>query len=250
MDFTLELLDTTESTQDVIRDLAGNGEREGIAVMAIRQTRGRGREGHAWISPPGKNLALSILLRPRLKLPEAALMGLLAGVAVAETLAGMQVPHPGLKWPNDVLVNDKKIAGILSEAAINRSCLQYVILGIGVNVNSEGSDFPPEIATTATSVALCTGRMWDIQEVALKLLEAIKTLYERLPYEEFGFVREMWRTRWLHEGLLMRWGEKTGQAVGINELGALILKTPTGGTEVIVAGDVFPAYPQENPRSL
>ena len=138
MDRTTKLIvyEEVASTQDIARKLAQEGDPGPVAVMALRQTSGRGRSGRSWISPPGKNLALSVLLKPKLAPQEAPLMGLLASLAVAAALDAKGVPSVALKWPNDVLVEGRKIAGILPEASVKGNTLEFVIIGIGLNVNS------------------------------------------------------------------------------------------------------------------
>ena len=186
------------STQDLVRELALHGEPEGVAVMALEQTAGRGRAGHSWVSPPEKNVALSLLLRPRIDPAEAALLGMMASIAAANTVEACGVAKAELKWPNDVLVNGRKIAGILPEAALNDRAVQYVILGLGLNVNSEGEDFPPELQDSITSISLSTGRKQDLEATARLFLREMAMLYERVVREGCGFIPGLWETRWAH----------------------------------------------------
>ena len=192
-----------ESTQDLARELALRGEPEGTAVMALNQTCGRGREGRSWISPAGKNVALSVLLRPPLTPREAVLLGFLASVAVAETVEARGVFRAQLRWPNDVLVQDGKIAGILSEAVFQTGTVPFVIIGIGLNVNASDADFPPDLRTPATSLFLSTGSTADPQEVAEELLENLDTLYGRVKAEGCAFIPPLWQRRWAHKGKIL-----------------------------------------------
>ncbi|MBM3298707.1 MAG: biotin--[acetyl-CoA-carboxylase] ligase [Deltaproteobacteria bacterium] len=230
-----------ESTQDLAREMALQGAPAGTAVMALNQTRGRGRMGRSWISPPGKNLALSLLLRPTLLPRDAPLLGLLASIAVAETVEDAGVPEARLRWPNDVLVSDKKIAGILSEASMDDRSVEFVIVGVGLNVNAQESDFPADLPTPATSVLMCTGRESDLEQTARRLLGHMDRLYEKLNREGSGFVPPLWESRWAHCGVRLTHKKVTGVGHGIGSDGALLLKTDQGRIERITSGEVLPA---------
>jgi len=229
------------STQDLARDMASRGEPEGTAVMALKQTRGRGRAGHAWVSPPGKNLALSVILRPRLRPAQAPLLGLIAGIAVAEIAEFMGVPRVLLKWPNDVLVDEKKIAGILSEASIRGDEVEFAIIGIGFNVNADLSDFPDDLAASVTSIKLSTGKEWELSDAANQILDRLGPLYDRMITEGCGFVRPLWESRWGHKGQVVNWEGIIGVARGILDDGSLVLRASDGRVHNICAGDVVPA---------
>ncbi len=142
----LIIRNSLSSTQDLVRELAQHGAPEGVALMALEQTAGRGRAGHSWVSPAGKNLAFSLLLRPKIDPAEAALLGMMASIAAANTVEACGAAKAELKWPNDVLVNGRKIAGILPEAALNDRAVQYVILGLGLKREFRRGRFPPRIA--------------------------------------------------------------------------------------------------------
>ncbi|MFZ5867287.1 MAG: biotin--[acetyl-CoA-carboxylase] ligase [Thermodesulfobacteriota bacterium] len=228
------------STQDIARKLAQEGDRGPVAVMALRQTSGRGRSGRPWISPPGKNLALSVLLRPKLAPQEAPLMGLLASVAVARVLEAKRVPSAALKWPNDVLVDGRKIAGILPEASVKGNTLEFVIIGIGLNVNSRFSDFPIELHDSVTSVLIVTGREWDLQEAAHDLLKEMDALYDRVIKEGCGFIPSLWGARWAHKGRMLTRDGLEGRAEGIGPLGSLILRASDGRRVEINSGEAEP----------
>src|SRR6185503_3177186 len=127
-------VESISSTNDMARDLALSGAAEGLCVIAREQTSGRGRQGRSWSSPPGEGLYMSLVLRPEVEASQSALITLAAAIAVAESLRLDFDVHGDIKWPNDVLVNGRKICGILVEAAIERNRLQYAVMGIGVNV--------------------------------------------------------------------------------------------------------------------
>jgi BirA family biotin operon repressor/biotin-[acetyl-CoA-carboxylase] ligase len=229
-----------ESTQDLVKELARAGEPEGVAIMAINQTKGRGSFQRSWISPPGKNLALSLLLRPSFPLSEVILLGLAASIAVAQTIEAFGVDQVRLKWPNDVLVRNRKMAGILSEAFMGTHGLDYVIIGVGINVNTMESDFPPDLLDKVTSLLICTGRNWSIRDTAVAFLKNIEVLYERANNEGCGFITEQWQERWAHRGVMMNRNGFDGIAEGIAPDGALLLRTESGRLERIISGRVEP----------
>ncbi len=214
-----------ESTQDIAKQMALSGEAEGLAVMTLKQTGGRGRSGHTWISPAGKNLALSLLLRPRLASNAMPLLGLVAAIAVAETVETRGITRAELKWPNDVLVSGKKLAGILPEAGMMGDSVKYVIIGIGLNVNSEADDFPPELRRSVTSLFMCTSMQWDLVDTAKELLKHVEDLYKRVHSEGPGFVPTLWSDRWAHLGRTFAYNGVMGVGQGISSNGSLILKT-------------------------
>ena len=240
-----------ESTQDLARELAIRGEPEGLAIMALNQTKGRGTSGHSWVSPPGKNLALSMILRPRLAPEEAPLLGLMASIGVAEAIeAGIGRPAQ-LKWPNDVLVDGRKIAGILPEASLNNREISFVIIGIGLNVNAELSDFPPDLRDSVTSLRLSAGRQWDLEGTARDLLQAMELLYERVKREGCGFIPQLWATRWAHRDARLGRNGLTYTAEGIDADGALLIRSDSGELHRLTSGPselVWPDLRQQNSR--
>ena len=214
-----------ESTQDLAKAMALGGEPEGSAVMVLKQTSGRGRSGHTWISPAGKNLALSLLLRPRIPPDEIPLLGLMAAIAVAETVEAQGISRAELKWPNDVLVSGKKVAGILPEAGMIGGSVSYVIIGVGLNVNSEMSDFPPDLRGSVTSLFINTAKQWDLVDTAKKLLKHMDHLYNQVQREGPRFIPALWSARWAHLGRTFAYNGVTGVGQGISADGCLILKT-------------------------
>ncbi|MDQ7781284.1 MAG: biotin--[acetyl-CoA-carboxylase] ligase [Desulfomonilaceae bacterium] len=237
----LVIYEEAESTQDLAKSMALSGEPEGTAVMALDQTRGRGRVGRSWVTPRGKNVALSVILRPRLSPRDAVLLGLLASVAVAEAIEEMGVPEAQLKWPNDVLVYDRKVAGILSEGIVSGSRMDFLIVGIGLNVNSTESDFPSDLRTPATSLLMCTGREWDLPEVARSILKHFAVLYDRVKSEGCGIVPPLWERRWRDRGKQLAHEGMVGIGKGLDADGALVLEQSNGSVVRINCGDVLPA---------
>jgi BirA family transcriptional regulator, biotin operon repressor / biotin---[acetyl-CoA-carboxylase] ligase len=236
----LIVLPETESTQDVAREMAASGAPEGTAIMAFNQTKGRGRFGHTWISPSGKNVAMSLILRPRMAPGEAVLLGLVAGVAAANVVEKHGISGVGLKWPNDVLVKEKKIAGILSEASLDGGEIHYIVIGLGLNVNTQQSDFTETFPVEATSLLMCTGKLWDVEAIARSFLAEISLLYQRVRIEGSRIIPGLWQARWAHRGRIVVHDGMTGVAEALAPDGALILKSYDGTQIRIVAGEVSP----------
>jgi BirA family transcriptional regulator, biotin operon repressor / biotin---[acetyl-CoA-carboxylase] ligase len=227
-----------ESTQDLAKAAAVNDGTDGMAIMALKQTKGRGRLGHQWVSPPGKNLAISLVLRPAISPQELPLLGLLAAVAVAETVESAGVTEAQLKWPNDVLVKGRKIAGILPEAAVQGDAAKFLVIGVGLNVNVQEDDFPGELQDTLTSLKMCTAKEWDLVEVAQELMRCMDELYARVHKEGCGFIPDLWATRWAHRGKPLVRDGVTGIGEGIDRDGALLLRTDDGSVVRITSGMV------------
>lgn len=244
----LVILQEAESTQDVAREMAKRGEPEGTAVVALLQTKGRGRLGRSWISPPGKNLALSLILRPQMPPDEAVFLSLLASVAAAETVEAAGVIGAELKWPNDVLVGGRKIAGILPEAAMLGKTLEFIIIGLGLNVNSVTADFPPELRSSVTSIFLCTGKEANLEEVAREFMSRMSVLHQRLRNEGGRFVAPLWQTRWAHKGCALVHDGVRAVAAGLDHRGALLLRTDDGSLKRVSSGEVLPADEATSPR--
>jgi BirA family biotin operon repressor/biotin-[acetyl-CoA-carboxylase] ligase len=230
----LQVLEECDSTQNVLKEMAANGEPEGAAVMALVQTRGRGSLAREWVSPPGKNLALSVLLRPKIEVKFAPLLGLMACAAVAEGIENISGLRTTVKWPNDTLINDKKVAGILSEADFRAGRLEYVIVGIGVNVNTEQADLPQELRAPATSMLIETGAHFDLNDTASLLLEKFSILYRRVQSTGPWFIRDLWTQRWAHKGRQMTRRGVTGTAMGIDDAGSLLVRTRNG--DILTSG--------------
>ena len=173
---TMYILPSTTSTNDVVKDLAQHGAPEGTAVVAEYQTQGRGRQGRAFVSPAGVGIYVSLLVRPQGDPHHLPQLTLAVAVATAEALAEYSALPVRLKWPNDVEVHGKKIAGILCEAVLNPTASPLVIIGIGINVNTALEQFPPELHQHVTSLALAAGHTW----ARLPLLALLLAHLERL----------------------------------------------------------------------
>jgi len=232
----------TDSTQRVARELGRAGVPEGTVVIAEAQTAGRGRLGRTWHSPRGVNLYCSIVLRPPLSPAAVPQVALVAGVAAAAALAETPGLAPRLKWPNDVLIDGRKVAGILTEMEAEVERVHHVILGIGVNLNAPRAAFPPELRERATSLFLATGRRVDRAAVTGRLLAALEARYGRFLEGGFEAVRAEWESYSCLTGTDVRVasaeGEMAGRVLGLDTDGALMLARPDGTSTRIVAGEV------------
>jgi BirA family biotin operon repressor/biotin-[acetyl-CoA-carboxylase] ligase len=232
------LLAETVSTSDVAREQAGRGARAGFVVAAARQTRGRGRLGRTWESPAAGGLYVSILLRPDLAPREAGRLTILGSVAMADAVEAVAGFRPQIKWPNDLMVERRKLGGLLIEAEPRGARLAWAVVGIGINVNQQLGDFSPAVRDIATSLQMLTGREHRRADLLAALLNALTA---RLA-QPFDDVRRAWAASSLTLGqrvsLTTLRGTKQGQAVGLDPSGALLLRLDSGEIEVVTAGDV------------
>jgi BirA family transcriptional regulator, biotin operon repressor / biotin---[acetyl-CoA-carboxylase] ligase len=235
----LRCFDEVGSTNTIARDLARAGAVEGTVVIADAQTQGRGRLGRSWASPAGRNLYLSIVLRPQL--PDARLgqVSLVAGVASCEAVR--EWCPALLKWPNDVLVDGRKVAGLLIESegeAHNR----FLILGIGVNLNTTLDDFPEELRAKAGSIRIATSTLVDRERFTASLLLRLERRYDELHAQGFAPLRSTWETLSTLMGADICVDEPAGRvegiALGLDDDGALRVRLASGEVHRVVAGDV------------
>ncbi|HUF84951.1 MAG TPA: biotin--[acetyl-CoA-carboxylase] ligase [Acidimicrobiia bacterium] len=230
MQFQVRRFDSLDSTNRYLLDEARAGAPEGLVAVADYQTAGRGRRGRSWVAPPGVSLLVSVLVRPSLAPDRGQLVSIAAGMAMADAVERVAGFAPALKWPNDLLVEDKKLAGLLAEADGDA-----VVVGIGVNV--EWHDFPPEVAETATACNLVAGRPVERDQVLEVFLEQFATRYEDLDH-----VLAEYRARLATLGRRVRvetaTGALTGTAADVGEAGELLVDQDGGGRVAVHAGDV------------
>ena len=233
----------TSSTNDDLWQLGQQGAQEGTVVMAEEQQAGKGRRGRQWVSPSGRNLYMSILLRPPLLPAEASLITLMAAVALCEALRDVFQQQPQIKWPNDVLLAGRKTAGILAEMHAEQECIHFLVLGIGVNLNMSPEMFPEEIKYPATSLQIVLGRPVKRVEFARRLLEYLDQGYDRFLDNGAALVRTKWMDFCAHMDQVIdvntTQGILRGRCVAIDEEGALILKISSEKEKKIRAGDVI-----------
>ena len=239
---TIHHFQTIDSTNSKAYQLALHGAEEGEVVVAESQEKGRGRLGRPWYSPPSLNLYFSVILRPKIPPHQASLLTLMAAVATADAVQEISGLLPLIKWPNDILLRGRKVAGLLNEIHSGMGRVHFVILGIGVNLNMEGKLFSKEIRKVATSLKKEMGRAVSRKGFFLVLLRRLEVWYEIFLKEGAPPVLKAWRDRAQIKGRPVRVtssGETlTGIAVDIDSDGGLILKTEDGQQKRIVTGDV------------
>ena len=237
----LVLLPTAGSTNDIARQLAAGGTPEGTVVVAEQQTAGRGRRGRTWVSPPGC-LYLSVVLRPRLHPSNAFYLTMLAAIAVLDGVYGEAGLTCQVKWPNDILVGGKKLAGILTETSTTGDSLDFAVVGIGLNVNLDATAFP-EIARTATSLSGELGRDVSRAPVLASVLGQMERWYDELRAGNTALIYRHWRDSLAYIGQLVMVAHESGSWEGIAEDadadGTLILRQADGRVRRVTVGDVM-----------
>jgi BirA family biotin operon repressor/biotin-[acetyl-CoA-carboxylase] ligase len=235
--------DRVDSTNNLGRDYALQEAEEGLVILAESQAQGKGRLGRVWDSPPGVNLYISVILRPTLPPAVAPQITLLAGVAGAKALARASGLETRIKWPNDIFIRGKKVAGILAEMEMKGPKIRFVILGVGVNVNWEMAEVSPDLQGSATSLRVEGGRKFSRALIAAELLGELEREYELFLQEGFSpRLRGEWnRLSWVNQ----KWAtvkvmnqEFSGQVLGLDTDGALLLVDPQGKRQRLIAGDI------------
>jgi len=229
-----------DSTNDVARYLAVEGAEEGTVVVAEIQNRGKGRRGKTWISPPG-GVWMSIILRPDIAPSKAPQLTLVTGVAVAETLKEELKLDVGIKWPNDILIGNKKVCGILTEVNASIDNVNYVIVGIGIDMNVEIPLFPPNLQKDATSLKNELDTEINGAMLVQKFLLKFEDLYNQFKEGKFPEILSEWRllSKTIGNNVEVRTRGKTvrGEAVGINKDGILILELEDGSLRKMISGE-------------
>ncbi len=230
--------DTVTSTNTVGYDLAKKGAKEGTIIIAEKQTKGKGRLSREWVSPKGKGAYLSIILKPEITPFEAPLITLMSAVSVAQAIRKYALAQAFIKWPNDIIINDKKTAGILTEMEAESDSVKFLIVGIGVNLTAKEHDLPKE----ATSVFLEAEHPVSRPEFVKVLMESFEENYFLFKDKGFSPIR----TEWMNLSLTLGRRVKVvsmhqtieGEAIDIDSDGALKLRLDSGFHEKIMAGDL------------
>ncbi len=250
------VFDELDSTNTTASEMAAKGAAEGTLIVADRQKAGRGRLGRTWYSPAGVNIYLSVILRPSIRPALVSQLTLVTAVALVDALSlfitGTSGNKAEIKWPNDILVNGKKCAGILSEMKMDKSDVDFVVLGIGVNVNLINHLIPSELSDIMTSLLIerDDNVAIDRTTVLQSICEKLESWYIKYQKNGFGEVRKAWNS---YSGIngrsvtvassSMKSGEagkyETGKALGINDVGALLLKKEDGEVVEVYAGDII-----------
>jgi len=234
--------ETVGSTNTIAAELAEKGEAEGAVVIADRQEKGRGRLGRSWVSPPCVNIYMSILLRPEIEPEEITLVTLMAAVGCTIALRRATGLKVAIKWPNDLMVSDRKLGGILTELRIASKKIKYAITGIGININMDSEAFPDDIRELATSLKIETGVLHSRAEIITEILNEIDHWNMAIKEKRMGEVLSKWQglTSTIGRKVKINLGRETltGFAESIDNLGRLFLRLPSGELRVIRGGDL------------
>ncbi len=246
--FKIEIFDNITSTNDYVNDQGKNGAPEWSVVIAEHQTAGKGRYKRHWESPPGSGLWFSILLRPKISAQYLNLINLFTAYTLAQFLEKailetcQQYVDISLKWPNDLLIDNRKISGILLEASFSADMLQYVVVGIGINVNQMQGDFPPELQAKAGSLKIATNHHWQRSSLLTGYLDFFYENYHYYFPHSFQSIVELYQRKiaMLGEVITVNNENEKIQGVfsGLTPEGHLILGQ-NGHEKIITTGDVF-----------
>jgi len=235
-----ELHESLSSTNDRARALAAEGAPEGTLVVALEQTKGRGRLERTWASPRG-GLYLSLVLRPDEAMLRRSSLALVGGLAASEALDTVGRTATALKWPNDVLLEKKKIGGVLAEVTRERN-VNLVVLGVGMNVDTPAEAFPAELRANATSLRVEKGKGFSLEETLRHFLSHFQGHYESVRKGGGALLlsRAADRMSMLGSRIRVKLADRVleGKASGLNATGALVLELESGGREILYAGDV------------
>lgn len=233
--------DTVGSTNTVASDLAAKS-REGTVVLADSQEKGRGRLGRLWVSPPGVNIYMSIILKPETEPRHAPLITLTVAVACATALIRTTGLNVTIKWPNDLIVSDRKLGGILTEVKTEQRKIVAAVVGIGINVNMDVGGFPEDIRAIATSIKNETGTTHSREVIAAEILNEMNRWYTVLKENDRETILSQWEqlNSTLGREVMVTAGQETytGFAEAIDHEGMLLLRLPSGEMKRISSGDL------------
>lgn len=233
---------TVGSTNTIAAGLAEKGAAEGLVVLAESQEKGRGRLGRSWVSPPGVNIYMSIILRPKIEPKDATIITIMAAVGCTIALRRITDINVTIKWPNDLVISGKKLGGILTEMKTDPVGKISAIIGIGINVNADTDVFPPDVRKIATSVKNETGISYSRTEIIAEILNEIDKWYRILKGRGKKLLLSEWQrlTSTLGREVNVTVGKETftGLAESLNDKGMLILRLPSGELKRISAGDL------------
>ncbi len=239
----IQVFQETSSTNDVVEKLARDGVKEGVVVFAESQTKGRGRLGRKWISPTHKGLWFSVLLRPNFAPQETTQLTVISATALRRAIKTVCGVTADIKWPNDILIGGKKVAGILTEMSAEVDRVRHVILGIGVDVNLEAMEFSEELRKIATSLKIEVGEAISRAELATEILRELDFDYARVRAGKFSAVADEWESACVTIGknVTVHVGDRKfrGHAEALDDDGALLVRTEYGHLERVIGGDVI-----------
>jgi BirA family biotin operon repressor/biotin-[acetyl-CoA-carboxylase] ligase len=249
---SVKVFESVVSTQDTAHEALLAGAPEGTLIVADSQSTGRGRFGRVWHSPLGKGIYMSFLLRPNVPLSQASHMTLLLSVALCRAIRRETGANATIKWPNDILIDGRKVCGILVETFAEADRVKAMIAGVGISANLNQDDFPEELQAKATSLLAATGNAVNRESLIGAFFEQFESLYAVYLTDGFGPVRGLWEalTSTLHGPVEVTTpqGVVKGIAEGITEDGALLVKDPDGRLHTLYSGDLAFAAGNGNGR--
>ena len=233
--------DEITSTNQYIKKIAEEGAPEGTLVIADEQTKGKGRSGRVWKTPKGTAVAMSLLLRPHMPPSKISMVTLVMGLSVTRACTDLYDLQAGIKWPNDVVVDGKKLCGILTELSMELMTVNYVVIGTGINVNVR--EFPEELSSTATSLLLQLGHETGRAELIACCMKYFEQYYECFEQTvDLSLLMDEYNSLLLNRNRIVRVldpaGEYQGLALGINREGELLVRREDGSVTKVYAGEV------------
>ncbi|WP_052339617.1 biotin--[acetyl-CoA-carboxylase] ligase [Gorillibacterium massiliense] len=238
----LLVLEETSSTQDAAREWAERGAPHGALVVADAQTAGRGRMGRSWHSPAGKGIYMSLVLRPDIPMQHTPQMTLLAAVALCRTFRREASVDASIKWPNDILINGRKVSGILMESSAEDERLSYIIAGFGISVNLQKEDYPDHLHDVATSLFIESGQPIQREDLIASFLQEYEKWFSVYMAEGFAPILSLWEALSSTLGRVITAytpkGPQKGTALRLHESGALTIRTENGQEMNVFSGDI------------
>ena len=243
---TIHYFRQVASTNDIAKELAAKGAREGTVIVTEAQTHGRGRLGREWTSPKG-GIYLSIILRPKISPKDTPKLTLTTSVSVARAINRLYDLKAQIKWPNDIQIHGKKVCGILTEATTRGKNTDFVVIGIGVNANIDLTSLPKSLRGSTTSLKKELQRKIEREQFLSALLNELESYYNAFAQEKFDSILKEWRSLCSHLGSHVKITsfDETfeGLAVDVDENGALLVRLKDGTTRRVVSGDVTASKP-------
>lgn len=230
---------TVDSTNEECKRLAAGGEKEGTLVIAEEQTGGKGRRGRPWKSEKGGGIWMSIILRPQISPWNVSSITLAAGLAVSKAVKDITELEAGIKWPNDIYINGKKVCGILTEMSAQIQQVDFAVVGIGINANTQY--FPSELENIACSLYTETNVKFERNKIIASVWENFEKLYDVFKEKGFGAIKKEYEENCVNIGKRVRIIAEDGyeaEAVGINDSGELLVKTDSGEIKTVFSGEV------------
>ncbi len=233
---------TIQSTNTQANLLASQGAPHGTVVIAEKQTGGRGRVGRIWDSPSAGNVYISLILRPDIPLYLSPQFTLAAGVGVARTVEEVTRLKPELKWPNDLLFDKKKFSGILTELNSETDRVNFIIVGIGINLNADLEDYPEYLRSEITTLKVATSKEYNRNRFIQRLLDNLQSMFVALTEKGFTHVKRKWEEYFgMKDEIVIISSEREklrGRAIGIDNSGAFLLRLENGSIRRVLSGDV------------